>query len=106
MKVRIVFKPDKTISVIHPFIKSWREKDITNKKGEIIHKKETKEEWLKRVFDKAMVGDLAGLPYEDKDVSELPQSRKYRNAWESEKGKPITINATKKTEIDNAEKNK
>lgn len=86
MKVRIVYKPDKTVAVIHPAPKSKR-------------KDETEEEWLERVFAKAMQGELEGLPYDDIDSSELPQSREDRNAWEGEKGKGISVNTVKAEQI-------
>ena len=41
-----------------------------------------------------------GSEYEDVDESEVPNDRKYRNAWRKEKGKPFTIDATVKAEID------
>ena len=80
--VRVVYKPDKSVAIIHPAPKSQRIG-------------ETEEAWLKRVFSKSMVGELEGLPYDDVDFSELPQSREYRNAWEGEKGKKITVNQQK-----------
>lgn len=94
MKVRVVYKPDKTVAIIHPAPKSKR-------------KDETEEEWLERVFTKAMqpqkegqqVNPLYGLPYDDIDSSELPQSREDRNAWEGEKGKGVSINTTKAEKI-------
>ncbi len=86
MKVRIVYKPDKSVSVIHPALNSRR-------------KDETEKEWLERVFNKAMQGELKGLPYDDIEKSELPQSREDRDAWEGEKGKGISINKVKKEQI-------
>lgn len=85
MKVRIVYRPDKSVAVIHPAPESRREN-------------ETKEEWLKRVFDKAMTQPqdrLEGLPYDDVEKSELPLSREDRNAWEGEKGSGIKVNVEK-----------
>lgn len=82
MKVRVVYKPDKTVAVVHPAPKSKREN-------------ETEEEWLERIFTKAMQEELKGLPYDDIDSSELPQSREDRNAWEGEKGKGIRVNVEK-----------
>ena len=71
MKVRVVYKVDKTLAVIYPAAKSKRPD-------------ETEEEWLERVFTKAMQGELAGLPYDDIDDSELP-SREDRQFWRGEK---------------------
>ncbi|KYK25698.1 hypothetical protein AYK26_07720 [Euryarchaeota archaeon SM23-78] len=88
MKVRIVYRPDKTVAVIHPAPKSRKPS-------------ETEEQWLKRIFDKAVKGTLLeGLPYDDIDSSQLPQSRDSRDAWEGEKGKGITINQTKVQQLE------
>ena len=86
MKVRVVYKPDKSVSVIHPAPKSKR-------------KDETEKKWLERVFNKSMQGELKGLPYDDMDSSKLPQSREDRNAWEGEKGKGISVNLAKAEQI-------
>jgi len=85
MKVRVVYQPNGKVAVIHPAPKSRRPDESEN-------------EWLERVFDRAMQGDLKGLPYDDIDVSSLPQTREDRNAWEGEKGKGISINLTKAQE--------
>ncbi len=85
-KVRIVYKQDKTVVVIYPAPKSKR-------------LGETEEEWLERVFNKAMGAELESLPYDDIDTSELPQSREDRDAWEGEKGKGIEINSEKAKQI-------
>ena len=90
MKVRIVYKPDKSVSIIHPAPKS-RKPD------------ETEKQWLKRVFDKAMQGELKELPYDDIDDSYLPQDREDRMAWEGEKGKGVTINQIKAKELKDAQ---
>jgi len=84
MKVRVVYNPDKTIIVIHPAPKSKREG-------------ETEEEWLKRVFNKAMEGELKGLPYNDIDSSELPP-REDRRFWRGEKPMTIWVDENKKQE--------
>jgi len=81
-KVRVVYKPDKSIAIIHPISKSR-------------HPGETEKQWLDRVFAKAMSGKLEGLLYDDIDKSELPQSREDRDAWEGEKGKGVSINQAK-----------
>lgn len=86
MKVRVVYKPDKTVVIIYPAPKSKREG-------------ETEKEWLERVFTKAMRGELAGLLYDDIDSSDLPHSREDRDVWEGEKGKGIKINAEKAKKI-------
>lgn len=85
MTVRVVYKPDKSVVVIYPAPKSRRPD-------------ETEEDWLKRVFDKAMRTDLKGLPFDDMDISEVPPNRKDRGAWEGEKGKGISINPVKAEE--------
>lgn len=95
-KCRVVYGPDKSVAVIHPAPQSKRPK-------------ETEEEWLERVFTKAMqpqynkegqqVNPLYGLPYDDIDKSQLPQSREDRDAWEGEKGKGISINVVKAEQI-------
>lgn len=85
-KVRVVYKLDKSVSIIHPAPKSKR-------------KDETEEEWLERVFNKAQQGELKGLPYDDIDDSELPQSREDRNAWEGEKGRGVYINREKADQL-------
>ncbi len=88
--VRIVYKPDKTVVVIHPAPKS--------KKSD-----ETEEQWLERVFTKSMQKpSLKGLPYDDIDSSQLPQTRIDRNAWEGAKGKGITVNQVKAQQIRDA----
>jgi len=101
MKVRVVYKPDGTVAVIHPAPKSRRPK-------------ETEAAWLARVFDKPLapvyakngagetvqVNPLHGLPFDDIDISELPQTRKYREAWRGEKGIGIVIDQEMKAKID------
>ena len=85
-KVRIVYKLDKSVAVIHPAPSSKRED-------------ETEGQWLKRVFNKAMRGEFEGLEYDDVDTSELPQLREDREAWEGEKGKGIIINQVKANKL-------
>lgn len=84
-KVRVVYNPDRSVAVIHPVPKSKRSN-------------ETEEQWLERVFNKAMRGELKDLPYDDIDSSELP-SREDRTAWEGEKGKGVKINSVKAEQI-------
>lgn len=86
-KVRVVYKPDKSVTIIYP---------VKNSKGV----NETEVQWLNRVFTKAMQGELKGLPYDDIDSSQLPD-RKYRKAWEGQKGIGVSINMLKFTEIEN-----
>ncbi len=86
-KVRIVYRIDGGISVIHPAPNSRREG-------------ETEAEWYDRVFTKAMHHELEGCDYDDVDKSEIPTDRKHRDAWTGGKGKGISIDATKKAEID------
>jgi len=81
-KIRVVYKPDKAVAVIHPAPKSR----CPN---------ETEDQWLDRVFTKAMQEELKGLPYDDIDSSELPATREDRNAWEGEKGKGVSVNQEK-----------
>lgn len=90
MIIRVVYKPDKSVSIIYPAPNSRRE----NK---------TEAQWLIRVFEKIMSqGRLKGLPYDDIDSSEIPQTREDRDAWEGKKGKGITINQEKAKEIRDA----
>lgn len=92
MKVMISYRPDKSVLVTTPAIKSKR-------------LNETEEQWLDRVFEKArspqydkkgnQVNMIYGLPYDIVEHTELPQTREDREGWEGEKGKGITINAEK-----------
>jgi len=78
--VRVICKPDGSISVIHPALKSKKANEI-------------EQEWLKRIFDKATP---KGLEYKDIDSSQLPQSREDRMAWEWDKeGKKVKVNQVK-----------
>jgi len=88
MKVRILYKEDGTIGVIHPAPKSK-------------NSDETDEQWLERVFNKATPEELE---YEDIDESELPKDRETRNAWTKKKGKKIEIDKTKSKEIKDEKK--
>ena len=84
--VRVIYNNDKTVRVIHPAPNSKRYG-------------EPNKDWLKRVLDKSTP---EGAIYEDIDKSELPTSREFRNAWEGEKGKGITVNQAKADEINDA----
>ncbi len=87
MKCRIVYKPDGTVSVIHPVPKSRRPE-------------ETEADWLERVFAKTMQGSpLNGLPFDDVDDTALPVNRDDRDAWEGTQGQGITINQVKADQI-------
>jgi uracil-DNA glycosylase len=86
-RVRVVYKPDKTVAIIHPAPNS-RQPD------------ETEKQWLERVFKRAVEGtDLEGLPCDDIDPLQLPQSREDRDAWEGEKGKGVRVNQLKAAAI-------
>ena len=78
-KVRVVFKNDNTVAVIHPVLKSGLSEE--------------------QVFNKAMQGELKGLPYKDMDSSELPQSREDRDAWEGDEKKRVKVNQAKAQKI-------
>lgn len=84
-KVRVIYKPDGAVAIVHPAPKSKRSD-------------ETEDEWLERVFSKATPD---GVEYDDIDKSELPQNREDRDAWEGEKGKGVTVNQVKAIEIKN-----
>ncbi len=86
MKVRVVYKPDKSVVVIHPVPRSRRPE-------------EDEATWLDRVFTKTTSGtDLDGLPFDDIDHTELPD-RADRDFWEGEKGKKISVNAAKAKKV-------
>lgn len=84
--VRVIYRPDKSVVVIHPALKSKRSD-------------ETEDEWLERVFNKGMQCDLKGLPYDDVDSSELPQEREDRDAWTGKKGKGVSIDEVKAAKL-------
>lgn len=108
-KVRILYRQDGGVSVIHPALESRRVilEDGTIHSQDDIHLEnldrlgisytlEPEEQWLKRVFDKATPD---GTEYDDIDKSELPQTREDREAWEGEKGKGVKVNKTKAAEM-------
>lgn len=82
MDIRVVYKQDKTVAIIHPAPKSKRSY-------------EKEKEWLDRIFTKAMSGELEGLPFDDMDPTLLP-SEEDRDCWEGEKGKGVYTNKEKK----------
>lgn len=79
-KVRVVYRKDGGVSVVTPAPKSQM-------------KDEPDQEWIDRVFARAMEADpdIAGLEYDDIDKSELPKDRKDRDAWIGSKGKGVKI---------------
>lgn len=92
-KVRVVYKPDGSVAVIHPAPKSKEPN-------------ETEADWLNRVFVKCMEGDLNGLPYKDVLKATLPPNRDDRDAWEATPGQGITVNAAKVAQIKAAKERK
>lgn len=88
MKTRVFYKQDGSVVVVYAVDKSKKES-------------ETEEEWLERVFSKAVAGqpELAGLPYDDIDSSKLP-SREYRNIWEGSKGTGVFVRPEKQQQHD------
>ena len=89
-KVRVVYRPDGGISVIHPVSKSRRAN-------------ESEEQWLERVLDKATP---FGIDYKDIDKSELPQVREDREAWTGTKNERVYINQVKKQQLEKEKKEK
>ena len=86
MKVRVVYKDDGSVAVIHPAPKSRRPD-------------ESEEDWLERVFTKAMKdGGFLDCKHDDLDESALP-SREYRDAWEGRKGDGISVSQEKADRI-------
>jgi len=82
-KVLIVYKPDKTVSVIHPI-------QDTRKDGESL------DTFFYRIYLDATVGnELYGLPYDVLDTSDLP-NREDRESWEGVEGEGVLTNTIKK----------
>lgn len=79
-KCRVIYRPDGTVAVFHRAPKSKFD--------------------FEQAAERAMTGDLEDLPFDDIDVSQLPQTRKYREAWRGSKGNGIHLDAAKKAEID------
>lgn len=79
---RVVYKPDKSVAVLHYAPKS----------------RLTREEAFAKM---AKDSGLEGLDYEDMEDTSLP-SREDRNAWEGEKGKGIKVNQVKAKESKDA----
>ena len=91
MKVKVVECKDGNVSVIYPVFKSKRED-------------ETEDQWLKRVFDKAMKEneniDELNCKHKTIEHTKLPQSREHRSAWKFHSTKGVTIDTKKIAEID------
>jgi len=85
-KVRVVYKTDKTVSVIHI---------ISQSDGE------TEEQTLNRIQSKDP--NLKNLPFDDVDISKLPVRDKNRNKWRGQKGKGVWIDQSVKTEAEKKE---
>ena len=81
--VRVVYRPDKSVVILHYAKKS----------------KFSREEAFDRMIKQSNLG-LEGLPYDDIDDSQLPQSREHRNSWEGEKGVGVTVNQIKANALD------
>ena len=82
MKCRVVYKPDGTVSVIHPSPKSRK-------------LEETLLQWQERVFARAMeLGGTTGCEYEDIEKSALP-TREDRDAWTGNKQTGLKVDQQK-----------
>lgn len=83
-KVIVVYKPDKSVSIIHHTIK-----------GKLTQKK------LERVYNETTKGtSLEGLPYDIVDSSELPNSEEHiQESWEGSKGEGILPNTVKSAKL-------
>jgi len=80
MIVRVVYLKNKSVAIIYPAPKCKRS--------------------MTEVFEKCMNNPvLRGLPYDDLDSSQLPQSREFRQAWEGKKGIGVYINSAKSKQI-------
>ena len=90
-KVIVVYKPDKSVSIITPAIK-----------GKPTHKKYEKN------YEETVKGtELEGLPYDIVDSSDLPDSNEYfQESWEGEKGEGVIPNTVKDAKIKKERKRK
>jgi len=79
-KVRIVYKPDKTVAIMYHTPKS----------------KLSYEETMQKL---TLASKLEGLPYDDVEDTTLPDTKEDRNAWEGEKGKGVIVNQVKAKQI-------
>ena len=87
--VRVVQHIDGSVTIIHPVANS-------RQTGE------SEQDWLERVFNKAMEGELSGLVYKDIPKSELIQTREYKNDWEGDSiNSKVKVNSTKVDKIRN-----
>ena len=78
---RIVYKPDDTVAVIHYAPKSRLS--------------------YEHAMQKAMDGcNFTGFEFEDTTTDQLPQDRKYRDAWRKRKGQAFTMDQVKVAEVD------
>jgi hypothetical protein len=78
MNVRVYYKPDGSVVVIHPAPKARR-------------KGESNQDFLDRVATKAAYSaGLEGLPYDDVDPATLPD-RKDRDKWRGSKAQGLRI---------------
>jgi len=103
MKKRIVYKRDETIAIIHPAPNSRRQV-IDQETGQPTGQMEPEQEWLDRVFDKAMQNPkLAGSDFEDVDEAQLqqklPASREFRDAWRGTKAGGVRVDPSEKQKI-------
>ena len=81
-KVRVYYKADKSVVVVHPAPNAQREG-------------ESEQAFLDRVGVKAAkAAKVEDRPYDDIDVADLPD-RTNRDEWEGSKGEPITVNQAK-----------
>lgn len=90
-KVIVVYKPDKSVAVIHPAYKA-------QKQGE------SETDFLERVRNDNL--ELKDLPFDMVDKTEIPQTREDRQAWEGEKGKGIKVNQQKANDLKQAKAKK
>ena len=84
--VRVVYKPDGTVAIIHQ-VKKGTPQVIFNE----------------TIADSP---ELQGLPYEDMDITELPQTREDRNYWIKKQSGGIKIDTGKKNADKQAKKDK
>lgn len=84
-KVIVVYKPDKSVEIITPAMKSKRA-------GESMM------DFLIRAYEDS---PSKGLPYDIMDASDLPDSNEYiQESWEGEKGEGIIVNTIKAAQIE------
>lgn len=81
-KVRVTYRPDGGVS-------------ITTFVAGACNEGETEIQCMDRIMEKSP--ELAALPHDDIDPSQLPQDRKDRNKWTGSKGQGISIDHSKVT---------